>query len=249
MSGHSKWHNIQAKKGKADAQRGAVFTKIGREIAIAVREGGANPESNGKLRDIIAKAKANNMPNDNIQRSIKKASGELSNVVYEEITYEGYAPGGVAVIVDTISDNRNRTASDVRHCFAKYGGNLGTTGSVGFMFDERGVLVIEREPGSDEDEMMMIALDAGAEDVKVEDEVYEILTAPNDFSAVRENLEKQGYTFLSAEVQKIPQNTVAVTDPDTVLKIQKMLDLLEENDDVQNVFHNADLPDEDEEAD
>ena len=249
MSGHSKWHNIQAKKGKADAQRGAVFTKIGREIAIAVREGGANPESNGKLRDVIAKAKANNMPNDNIQRSIKKASGELSNVVYEEITYEGYAPGGVAVIVDTISDNRNRTASDVRHCFAKYGGNLGTTGSVGFMFDERGVLVVEREPGSDEDEMMMTALDAGAEDVKVEEDVYEILTAPNDFSTVRENLEKQGFTFLSAEVQKIPQNTVEVTDPDTILKIQKMLDLLEENDDVQNVFHNADLPDEDEEDD
>ena len=247
MSGHSKWHNIQAKKGKADAQRGAVFTKIGREIAIAVREGGANPESNGKLRDIIAKAKANNMPNDNIQRSIKKASGELSNVVYEELTYDGYAPGGVAVIVDCISDNRNRTASDVRHCFAKYGGNLGTTGSVGFMFDERGVLVVEREPGSDEDEMMMIALDAGAEDVKVDDDVFEILTAPNDFSTVRENLEKQGITFLSAEVAKIPQNTVTVTDPDTVLKIQKMLDLLEENDDVQNVFHNADLPDDDSE--
>ncbi|MBR2854378.1 MAG: YebC/PmpR family DNA-binding transcriptional regulator [Clostridia bacterium] len=247
MSGHSKWHNIQAKKGKADAQRGAVFTKIGREIAIAVREGGANPESNGKLRDIIAKAKANNMPNDNIQRSIKKASGELSNVVYEEITYEGYAPGGVAVIVDCISDNRNRTASDVRHCFAKYGGNLGTTGSVGFMFDERGVLVVEREPGSDEDEMMMTALDAGAEDVNVEEDVYEILTAPNDFSAVREKLEQQGITFLSAEVQKIPQNTVAVTDPDTIVKIQKMLDLLEENDDVQNVFHNADLPEEEEE--
>ena len=247
MSGHSKWHNIQAKKGKADAQRGAVFTKIGREIAIAVREGGANPESNGKLRDIIAKAKANNMPNDNIQRSIKKASGELSNVVYEEITYEGYAPGGVAVIVDCISDNRNRTASDVRHCFAKYGGNLGTTGSVGFMFDERGVLVIEKAPGSDEDEMMMAALDAGAEDVNVEEDVYEILTAPNDFSAVREKLEQQGFTFLSAEVQKIPQNTVAVTDPDTILKIQKMLDLLEENDDVQNVVHNADLPEEDEE--
>ena len=247
MSGHSKWHNIQAKKGKADAQRGAIFTKIGREIAIAVREGGANPESNGKLRDIIAKAKANNMPNDNIQRSIKKASGELSNVVYEEITYEGYAPGGVAVIVDTISDNRNRTASDVRHCFAKYGGNLGTTGSVGFMFDERGVLVVEREPGSDEDEMMMIALDAGAEDVKVEEDVFEILTAPADFSTVRENLEKQGFSFLSAEVQKVPQNTVEVTDPDTIQKIQKMLDLLEESDDVQNVYHNADLPDEDEE--
>ena len=247
MSGHSKWHNIQAKKGKADAQRGAVFTKIGREIAIAVREGGANPESNGKLRDIIAKAKANNMPNDNIQRSIKKASGELSNVVYEEITYEGYAPGGVAVSVDTISDNRNRTASDVRHGFAKYGGNLGTTGSVGFMFDERGVLVVEREPGSDEDEMMMIALDAGAEDVKAEDDVFEIYTAPNDFSTVREALEKQGLTFLSADVQKIPQNTVEVTDPDTIQKIQKMLDLLEENDDVQNVYHNADLPDEEEE--
>ena len=247
MSGHSKWHNIQAKKGKADAARGAIFTKIGREIAIAVREGGANPESNGKLRDVIAKAKANNMPNDNIQRSIKKASGELSNVVYEEITYEGYAPGGVAVIVDTISDNRNRTASDVRHCFAKYDGNMGTTGSVSFMFDEKGLIVVEKTPGSDEDEMMMTALDAGAEDVNVEEDVYEILTAPNDFSAVREKLEQQGLTFLSAEVQKIPQNTVAVTDPDTILKIQKMLDLLEENDDVQNVFHNADLPEEDEE--
>ncbi len=249
MSGHSKWHNIQAKKGKADAQRGAVFTKIGREIAIAVREGGANPESNGKLRDIIAKAKANNMPNDNIQRSIKKASGELSNVVYEEIIYEGYAPGGVAVIVDTISDNRNRTASDIRHCFAKYGGNMGQTGSVGFMFDTRGVLVVEKEPGSDEDEMMMTALDAGAQDVKVDEDAYVIYTDPNEFSKVREALEGQGMTFLSAEVQKIPQNTVAVTDPDTVDKIQKMLDLLEESDDVQNVYHNADLPEEEDDED
>ena len=249
MSGHSKWHNIQAKKGKADAQRGAVFTKIGREIAIAVREGGANPESNGKLRDIIAKAKANNMPNDNIQRSIKKASGELSNVIYEEITYEGYAPGGVAVIVDTISDNRNRTASDVRHCFAKYGGNMGTTGSVGFMFDTRGVLVVERTPGMDEDELMMMALDAGAEDVRPDEDVVEILTDPNEFGKVREALEQQGLTFLSAEVQKIPQNTVAVKDPETVEKIQKMLDLLEENDDVQNVYHNADLPDEEDDED
>ncbi|MBQ9210832.1 MAG: YebC/PmpR family DNA-binding transcriptional regulator [Clostridia bacterium] len=247
MSGHSKWHNIQAKKGKADAQRGAIFTKIGREIAIAVREGGANPESNGKLRDVIAKAKANNMPNDNIQRSIKKASGELSNVVYEEITYEGYAPGGVAVIVDTISDNRNRTASDIRHCFAKYGGNLGTTGSVGFMFDTRGVLVIERAPGMDEDDLMMMALDAGAEDVRPDEDVVEILTDPNEFSKVREALEQQGLTFLSAEVQKIPQNTVAVDDPETLEKIQKMLDLLEESDDVQNVYHNAELPDEEDE--
>ncbi len=247
MSGHSKWHNIQAKKGKADAARGAIFTKIGREIAIAVREGGANPDNNNKLRDIIAKAKANNMPNDNIKRSIQKASGELSNVVYEQITYEGYAPGGVAVIVKTITDNRNRTASDVRHCFAKNGGNLGTTGSVGFMFDEKGVLVVERTPGSDEEEMMMLALDAGAEDIKAEEDVYEIYTAPNDFSSVREELEKQGLTFLSAEVDMIPQNTVAVPDEDTLKAIQKMLEMLEENDDVQNVYHNAELPEEEEE--
>ncbi len=247
MSGHSKWHNIQAKKGKADAARGAIFTKIGREIAIAVRDGGPNPDNNGKLRDIIAKAKANNMPNDNIKRSIQKASGELSNVVYEEITYEGYAPGGVAVIVKTITDNRNRTASDIRHCFAKNGGNLGTTGSVGFMFDEKGLLVVERTPGSDEEEMMMMALDAGAEDMKAEDDVYEIYTAPNDFSAVREALEAQGLTFLTAEVDMIPQNTVAVTDEETLKNVQKMLEMLEENDDVQNVYHNAELPEEEEE--
>ncbi len=246
MSGHSKWHNIQAKKGKADAARGAIFTKIGREIAIAVREGGANPDSNGKLRDVIAKAKANNMPNDNIQRSIKKASGELSNVVYEQITYEGYAPGGVAVIVETITDNRNRTASDVRHCFAKYDGNMGTTGSVSFMFDEKGVLVVERAPGMDEDELMMQALDAGAEDMKALDDVFEIYTSPADFHNVREALEQQGLTFLSAEVQKIPQNLVTISDPETLEKVQKMLDLLDESDDVQNVFHNADLPDEEE---
>ena len=249
MSGHSKWHNIQAKKGKADAARGAIFTKIGREIAIAVRDGGANPESNGKLRDIIAKAKANNMPNDNIQRSIKKASGELSNVVYEQITYEGYAPGGVAVIVDTITDNRNRTASDVRHCFAKYGGNMGTTGSVGFMFDEKGVLVVERTPGMDEDEMMMIALDAGAEDMKAEEDAFVIYTAPSDFSAVREALEGQGISFISAEVDKIPQNTVAVPDPETLEKVTKMIEMLEELDDVQEVSHNAELPEDEEEDD
>ena len=247
MSGHSKWHNIQAKKGKADAKRGAIFTKIGREIAIAVRDGGANPESNGKLRDVIAKAKANNMPNDNIMRSIKKASGELGDVNYEQITYEGYAPGGVAVIVETITDNRNRTASDVRHCFAKNDGNMGTTGSVSFMFDEKGVLVIERTPGSDEDEMMMLALDAGAEDMQAQEDVYEIYTTPADFSAVREALEQQGLTFLSAEVQKIPQNTVAITDPDILTKVQKLLDMLDDNDDVQNVWHNAELPEEEEE--
>ncbi len=247
MSGHSKWHNIQAKKGKADAARGAVFTKIGREIAIAVRDGGANPESNGKLRDVIAKAKANNMPNDNIQRSIKKASGELSNVTYEQITYEGYAPGGVAVIVDTITDNRNRTVSDVRHCFAKNGGNLGNSGSVAFMFDEKGVLVVERKPGMDEDEMMMLALDAGAEDMKADEDAFEIYTSPADFSAVREALEQQGLTFLSAEVDKIPQNTVAIDDPEVLKSIQKLLEMLDDNDDVQNVFHNAELPEEEDE--
>ena len=247
MSGHSKWHNIQAKKGKADAARGAVFTKIGREIAIAVRDGGANPESNGKLRDVIAKAKANNMPNDNIQRSIKKASGELSNVTYEQITYEGYAPGGVAVIVDTITDNRNRTVSDVRHCFAKNGGNLGNSGSVAFMFDEKGVLVVERKPGMDEDEMMMLALDAGAEDMQADEDAFELYTSPADFSAVREALEQQGLSFLSAEVDKIPQNTVAIDDPEVLKSIQKLLEMLDDNDDVQNVFHNAELPEEEDE--
>lgn len=247
MSGHSKWHNIQAKKGKADAARGKIFTKIGREIAIAVREGGSNPDVNGKLRDVIAKAKANNMPNDNITRSIKKAAGELGNVDYEQITYEGYAPGGVAVIVETITDNRNRTASDIRHCFAKVGGNMGTTGSVSFMFDQKGVLVVEREPGSDEDEMMMMALEAGAEDVKADEDAFEIYTAPNDLSSVRESLGNQGVSsFLTAEVQMIPQNTVAV-EGENLEAIQKMLELLDDYDDVQEVFHNAELPEEEEE--
>ena len=247
MSGHSKWHNIQAKKGKADAARGKIFTKIGREIAIAVREGGSNPDVNGKLRDVIAKAKANNMPNDNITRSIKKAAGELGNVDYEQITYEGYAPGGVAVIVETITDNRNRTASDIRHCFSKVGGNMGTTGSVSFMFDQKGVLVVERQPGMDEDEMMMMALDAGAEDVKTDEDAFEIYTAPNDLTAGREAREKQGITsFLTAEVQMIPQNTVAV-EGENLEAIQKMLELLDDYDDVQEVFHNAELPEEEEE--
>ena len=247
MSGHSKWHNIQAKKGKMDAARGKIFTKIGREIAIAVREGGSDPSVNGKLRDVVAKAKANNMPNDNIQRSIKKAAGELDSVNYEEITYEGYAPGGVAVIVEVITDNRNRAASDIRHCFAKNGGNLGTTGSVNYMFDEKGLIVIERTPDSDEDEVMMMALDAGAEDMKALDDAFEIYTAPNDFSAVHENLENQGMTFLSAEVQMIPQNTVAIEDPEVLKNVQKLLEMLDDNDDVQEVYHNAELPEEDEE--
>lgn len=247
MSGHSKWHNIQMKKGKTDALRGKIFTKIGREIAIAVREGGSNPDNNSKLRDVIAKAKSNNMPNDNILRSIKKAAGELGNVDYEEITYEGYAPGGVAVIVEAITDNRNRTASDIRHCFAKNDGSLGVTGSVGFMFDKKGLLVIERSADSDEDEMMMTVLDAGAEDMQTLDDAFEVTTDPNEFSAVREALEAKGISFLSAEVQMVPQNTVAPADQETLEKVQKLLDMLEDNDDVQNVWHNAELPEDEEE--
>ena len=248
MSGHSKWNNIKRKKEKTDGARAKVFTKIGREISVAVRDGGPNPASNSKLADLIAKAKRMSVPNDNIQRIIKKAEGG-DKTEFEAITYEGYGPGGVAVMVETLTDNRNRTASDVRHCFAKNGGNLGTTGSVSFMFDEKGVLVVERTPGSDEEEMMMMALDAGAEDMKVDDDAYEIYTAPNDFSTVREALEKQGVTFLTAEVDKIPQNTVALPDEETIQKIQKLLEMLEDNDDVQNVYHNAELPEEEDDED
>ncbi|HSL86112.1 MAG TPA: YebC/PmpR family DNA-binding transcriptional regulator, partial [Bacteroidales bacterium] len=242
MSGHSKWANIKHKKGRADAQRGKIFTKIGREIAIAVRESGGDPDVNGKLRDIIAKAKANNMPNDSILRSIKKAAGESVNVVYEEITYEGYAPGGIAVIVEVVTDNRNRTASEVRHIFDKNGGVLGTTGSVGYMFDFKGLLLIERSPDILEDELMMKALEAGAEDVQASEEGYEIYTAPSDFSSVREALEGDGFLFLSAERQKFPQNIVDIEDEEILAKIRKLLDMLDENDDVMDVFHNANLP-------
>ena len=245
MSGHSKWHNIQAKKGKADAARGAVFTKIGREIAIAVRDGGANPESNGKLRDIIAKAKANNMPNDNIQRSIKKASGELSNVTYEQITYEGYAPGGVAVIVDTITDNRNRTAADLRHYFDKNGGNLGAMGCVGFLFSQKGVIDISLED-KDADEAMMDALDAGAEDFDAGEDAAEITTDPENYSAVVKAMEEKGYEILSDDLAMVPMTTTRLTDPDQLKLMGKLLDALEDNDDVQNVWHSLeneeDLP-------
>lgn len=247
MSGHSKWANIKAKKGKTDAVRGKIFTKIGREIAIAVREGGSNPDSNSKLRDVIAKAKSNNMPNDNIQRSIKKAAGELGNVIYEEITYEGYGPGGIALIVETITDSRNRTASDVRHAFSKNGGSMGVTGSVNFMFDKKGVLVIERTDETDEDEMMMTVLDAGAEDMEALDDAFEVITDPNEFSAIREKLEGEGITFLSAEVQMVPQNTVTPADDEVLTKMGKLLDMLDDNDDVQNVWHNADMPEEEDE--
>lgn len=243
MSGHSKWANIKNKKEKTDAQRGKIFTKIGREIAIAVKEGGgADPANNSKLRDVIAKAKANNMPNDNINRSIKKAAGEGTAVNYEEITYEGYGPGNTAVIVQVLTDNRNRIAAEMRHIFDKSGGNLGASGCVGWMFDKKGVIVIERTALMDEDEVMMTALDAGAEDFVAQDDAFEVYTAPADFSAVRETLEAADFTFLSAEVQMLPQNTVNITDAETVEKVEKFLERLDDNDDVQEVFHNAVLP-------
>ncbi len=247
MSGHSKWANIKNKKEKTDSQRGKIFTKIGREIAIAVKEGGADPANNSKLRDVIAKAKASNMPNDNIARSIKKASGELGTVNYEEATYEGYGPAGIAVIVDVVTDNKNRTVADVRHIFDKSGGTMGASGCVGWMFNHRGVIVIERTASIDEDELMMTALDAGAEDFEPQDDVFEIYTAVNDFSKVREALEAAGYTFISAELSMIPTNTTDVTDPEAVQKVLRFLERLEDNDDVQEVYHNGILPEEDDE--
>ena len=238
MSGHSKWHNIQAKKGKADAARGKIFTKLGREILIAVKAGGPDPVSNSKLKDVIAKCKAANMPNDTINNSIKKASGEGSDKVYEELTYEGYRPNGVAVYVEANTDNKNRTAADVRHIFDKSGGNLGTSGCVSYMFDKKGVIVIDRSTTTlSEDDMMMMALDAGAEDVKAEDEVYEITTAPSDFSAVRDALEGNGLEFLEASVEMVPQNTVEL-DEAAAEKMQRLIDNLEDNDDVMNVYSN-----------
>ena len=243
MSGHSKWANIKNKKEKTDAQRGKVFTKIGREIAIVVKEGGGpDPVNNSKLRDVIAKAKAANMPNDNINRSIKKAAGEGSAVNYEEITYEGYGPGNMAVIVQVLTDNRNRIAAEMRHIFDKSGGNLGASGCVGWMFDKKGLIVIERGALMDEDEVMMAALDAGAEDFVAQEDAFEVYTAPSDFSAVRESLENAGYSFFSAEVQMIPQNTVNISDKETAEKVERFLDNLDDNDDVQEVFHNAVLP-------
>ena len=245
MSGHSKWANIKNKKEKTDAQRGKVFTKIGREIAIAVKEGGgADPANNSKLRDVIAKAKANNMPNDNIMRSIKKAAGEGASVIYEEIAYEGYGPGNMAVIVQILTDNRNRIAAEMRHIFDKSGGNLGNAGCVSWMFDKKGLIVIERTADMDEDEVMMQALDAGASDFVAQDDAFEVYTDPAEFSAVREALEPSGYTFISAEVGMIPQNSVEVNDPETAEKIERFLERLDDNDDVQEVFHNAILPEE-----
>lgn len=237
MSGHSKWSNIKNKKEKTDAQRGKIFTKIGKEIAIAVRAGGPDPASNNKLRDAIAKAKSNNVPNDNIERAIKKASG-ADAVSYEEITYEGYGPSGVAVIVTTATDNRNRTGGEVRHFFDKYGGNLGQSGCVSFMFDDKGVIVIEKEGSIDEDALMEAALEAGAADFAGDEDVYEIYTEPSDLSDVQDALTGAGYTILSAEMDKIPQNYITLTTEEDIKNMNLLLEHLDDNDDVQNVYHN-----------
>lgn len=244
MSGHSKWSTIKRKKGANDAQRAKIFTKIAREIIVAVKAGGPDPDNNASLKDVIAKARSNNMPNDNINRTIKKAAGDTDTSSYENITYEGYGPSGVAVIVNTLTDNRNRTAADVRHAFDKFGGNMGQNGCVSFMFDEKGVLVIEDEDNEiDEEEVTMDALEAGADDIEIDDGIIEITTTPSDFSAVREALEGK-YTFSTAEVRMVPQNMTELTNEDDIKNMSRMLDMLEDNDDVQDVYHNWDMPEE-----
>ena len=239
MSGHSKWNNIKNKKGKSDAERGKIFTKLGREILVAVKEGGPDPASNSKLRDVIAKCKANNMPNDNIDRSIKKAAGEGNTANYEEITYEGYGPNGVAIIIEAMTDNRNRTAGDVRHILDKFGGNLGTSGSVSWMFDKKGVILVEKSVQMSEDELMMEAIEAGAENFEADEEVYEIITAPADFSVVRETLEGKGIEFLDAEIKMVPQNYMSL-DSESARKMNLIIEKMEELDDVQEIWHNWD---------
>lgn len=238
MSGHSKWNNIKRKKEKTDAAKAKIFTKIGREIQTAVREGGsADPAANSRLKDAIAKAKANNVPNDNIDRIIKKAAGEGNGNSYEAITYEGYGPNGVAVIVETSTNNRNRTAGEMRHYFDKNNGNLGNVGCVSFMFNQKGVIVIEAED-LDEDKVMEDALEAGATDFEADGDVFEISTVPEDFSAICEDLTAKGYSFLEADVQMVPDTYVTLTDEDSIKKMARLIEMLEDNDDVQNVWHN-----------
>lgn len=245
MSGHSKWANIKNKKAKTDAAKGKIFTKIGRELAVAAKAG-TDPSTNSKLADVIAKAKAANMPNDNITRSIKKAAGELGNVNYEVKIYEGYGIGGSAVIVKTLTDNVNRTVGEVRHIFDKYAGNMGTTGSVSYMFENKGVIIIERTVELDEDSMMEIALECGADDVIVLDDIYEVRTQPNDFSSVRKYLEEKGVEFVEADIQMVPNDKIELNQ-DQLTTFEKMLDAFEDNDDVQDVYHNVNLPEDEEE--
>lgn len=237
MSGHSKWKNIMHKKEKTDAQRAKVFTKIGKEMAIAIKEGGPDPVSNSKLRDLIQKAKANNVPNDNIDRVIKKFSGN-NDVVYEEVNYEGYGPSGVAVIVRAATDNRNRTGGNVRHYFDKFGGNLGQNGCVSYLFEDKGIIIISRESGADEDELMEAALEAGASDFSADEDCYEITTEVSDLAGIREDLEARGYTIESAELDKIPSNYVTLEDEESIKHMNLLLEYLEEDEDVQDVFHN-----------
>lgn len=240
MSGHSKWHNIQAKKGKTDAARAKVFTKIGKELMVAAKEN-PNPETNSKLKDVINKAKSNNMPMDNINRAIKKAAGELGSANYEDIVYEGYGPGGTAFIVEALTDNKNRTAANVRHAFDKTGGNLGTTGSVTFMFNRLGQIVIERKDEIDEEELMTISLEAGATDFESEEETFIITTEPDSFSQVRNALEDKGYEFLESAIEMVP-NIYTKVDNELALKVQKLIDLLEDDDDVNEIYHNTEFP-------
>lgn len=237
MSGHSKWSTIKRKKGKTDAQKAKIFTKIGREMQVAIREGGGDPSVNGKLRDLIAKAKANNVPNDNIDRIIKKAVGGDDKNDYFEMVYEGYGPNGVAIIVESLTDNKNRTAADVRHYFDKYGGNLGTTGCVSFMFSQRGTIIIDKD-GISEDKIMEDVLMSGATDLITDGDVYEVHTEPASFREVRENLEQSGYTFLSADLEQAPSTYTSINDEDSAKKMIKLLELLEDNDDIQEVWHN-----------
>ena len=241
MSGHSKFANIKHKKEKNDAAKGKIFTIIGRELAVAVKEGGPDPNNNSRLRDVIAKAKANNMPNDTIDRGIKRAAGDANAVNYEHVTYEGYGPSGIAIIVEALTDNKNRTASNVRNAFTKGNGSLGTSGCVSYMFDQKGQIIIDREEcDMDADDLMMMALDAGAEDFSEEEDSVEILTNPDDFSAVREALEKEGVPMAEAEITMIPQNYVSLSDENDIKYLNRTLDLLDEDDDVQAVYHNWD---------
>ena len=246
MSGHSKWNNIKRKKEATDGAKAKVFTKIGREIAVCVKEGGGDPNNNSKLHDLIAKAKSNNVPNDNIDRIIKKAMGDGDKTNYEANIYEGYGPCGVAVIVETLTDNKNRTAGDIRHYFDKFGGNLGTTGCVSFMFSEKGIVIVENT-GLDEDKVMEDIFDCGASDFTMDDDEIEIETEPSDVGAVREALEAKGYKVISAEAMQIPSTYTTLTDEDAIRKMNLLLENLEENDDVQNVYHNWDMPEEEEE--
>ena len=242
MSGHSKWSNIKRKKEKADGARAKIFTKIGRELIVAVKEGGgADPATNSKLKECIAKAKANNVPNDNIERIIKKAAGANNNEQYESITYEGYGPCGVAVIAEALTDNRNRTAGDLRHYFDKFGGNLGTPGCVSFLFSKNGVIVIEKN-NLTEEKVMEDALEQGATDFLSDDEIFEIYTEPEDLGRIRDALAQKGYEFVSAEIEMIPQTYVSIKDDEAAIKMQKLLDALEDNDDIQNVWHNWENP-------